>query len=577
MRPLDEHYPLCHVEPIDSLQDLLRAAVRRDAGRLALEDLSGTPIGSLTYGQLLDHVVRFGKAMRRLGLEPRDHVAVIGENRVQWVVAYLAAVTFDLVVVPVDKSLQENEIITVLHASDARAVVFSEQLRDTVLTLAPAVKGVRFLIDMDARGRDGRALSMTELIGAESADPTADPFPRIDPDALAVVVFTSGAMGRAKGVMLSQRNIAANLEGMLQMITIEPSDRFLSVLPIHHTYECTCGLLCPLLAGASVHFARSLKTVVEDLQRVRATILLGVPLLYDKMFRRIEAAIEDRPAASLLLPVLRGTARMGEALGFESVRRRLFRAVHERLGGAIRMLIVGGAAPDPSVVRGLRALGFTVIQGYGLTETSPIIALNRLRRFRDDAAGLPLPNLEITITEPDEQGRGEIAVRGPSVMLGYYRNEEATRAVLRDGWFFTGDVGRLDEDGFLHITGRKKNVIVARNGKNVYPEELEDLLNRLPFVLESVVYGTRGDDGDEEITVTIVPDAEEFVRYAERSGGLVTRELVEAVLNREVRALNRRLPLHKQIRRVGVREVEFAKTTTQKIKRHLVHQETTAP
>jgi len=253
----------------------------------------------------------------------------------------------------------------------------------------------------------------------------------------------------------------------------------------------------------------------------------------------------------------------------------MFATIHEKLGGEIRILIVGGAAPNPEISQGMRSFGFTLLQGYGLTETSPIVALNRLRKFRDDAAGLPLPNVEVRIADPDEEGRGEIVVRGPSVMLGYYKNEEATRQVLREGWFYTGDYGFVAPDGFLHVSGRKKNVIVAANGKNVFPEELEDQVNALPFVLESVVYGVRGPTGDEEICVMVVPNAETIYEHAEKTGLEITREWIEDVVGKGIRDLNRHLPLHKQIRRVRIKEGEFEKTTTQKIKRYLIHQEDT--
>jgi len=572
MRQLNEDYPLYEAPRVDTFAGLLQSTQERCAGKIALEDLNATPIARVTHAELLDLVGRFGPALRRLGLDERDHVAIIAENRVQWGIAYLAAVIANLVAVPIDKSLQENEIITILHASGAKAVVFSEATRDTVLTLAQAVKDVRYLVDMDLPEREGKSHSMVEMI--EGEPPVArTALPATDPNALAVIVFTSGSMGRAKGVMLSQRNITANLEGMLSMIELYPEDRFLSVLPMHHTYECTCGFLCPLLAGASVHYARSLKTVVEDLQRVRATILLAVPLLYEKMYRRVTAALADHALGAVLAPSLRATARVGEALGMAGARRRVFAKVHEKFGGAIRIFIAGGAAPDPEVARGLRALGFTMLQGYGLTETAPILTLNRLRKFKDEAAGLPLPTVEVRIEEPDGEGRGEIIARGPTVMLGYYKDEAATRAVIRDGWFHTGDLGSFDADGFLHISGRKKNIIVARNGKNVAPEELEEQVNRIPFVLESAVYGARAADGDEEICVAVVANAEEFVRHAERLGTAVTPELVEKVIDREIRALNRKLPPHKQIRRIRIRETEFAKTTTQKIRRHLIHEE----
>jgi len=575
MRTPNENYPLYPVPQLGSLQDMVRGSAARHGGKLALEDLNETPIPRLTYGELLEHVVAFGRALRGIGLEERDHIAVIGENRVQWTIAYLAAVTFNFVVVPIDKSLKENEVLTILHASDAKGVVFSESHRDTILTLAHAVKDLKVFIDMDLATKDGRVHSMTELIAAERVEEGKDSFPAVNPEEVAVIVFTSGSMGRAKGVMLSQRNITSNLMAMLSMIELLPEDRFLSVLPIHHTYECTCGQLCPLTVGASIHYARSLKTVLEDLQRVRATILLGVPLLYDKMYKRIVAAIQDKRIASLLIKPMSGVASLAEALGAGGVRKKLFHAIHEKFGGALRILIVGAASPSPEVGRGMRSLGFTFIQGYGLTETSPILALHRLRKFKDDAAGLPLPGLEIRIVDPDEEGRGEIVVRGPSVMMGYYKNEEATHQVLKDGWFATGDYGYFDSDGFLHISGRKKNVIVASNGKNVFPEELEDQVNAIPFVLESAVYGARSANGNEEICVMVVPNAETFLEHAEKTRSQLTREWIEDVVNQEVRALNRRLPLYKQIRRVRIKDSEFEKTTSMKIKRYLLHQEDT--
>lgn len=573
MRTLNEDYPLYPVPPITSIQDLLRHGATTYGDKLALEDLTATPMPRLSYRELWEAVVRFGRALGRLHVERGDHVAVIGENRVQWMVAYLACHTCGFVAVPIDKSLQDNEIITVLHASESKVVIFSERYRDTILTLAPSVKTLKLFVDMDLQQAEGRVHAMTEMVAAEPVPSPGDSLPPVDPEALAAIVFTSGAMGRAKGVMLSQRNLAANLKGMLAMIELLPSDRFLSVLPIHHMYECTCGQLCPLLAGCSVHYARSLKTVLEDLQRVKATILLGVPLLYEKMYRRITAAFAEKKLVARLVPLLRAAAAAGDAVGAQGVRRKIFRQVHERFGGAVRIFIVGGAAPDPAVARGLRSLGFTFIQGYGLTETSPILALNRLRKFRDDAAGIPLCNVEIRVANADENGVGEILARGPSVMMGYYKNEEATRAVMNDGWFFTGDLGRIDADGFLHICGRKKNVIVAANGKNVFPEELEDQINRIPYVLESVVHGVRQPDGSEIIGVIVVPNVEELIGLAQRQGVELTREWITEIVEKEIRALNRRLASYKQIRQVRVQESEFVKTTTQKIKRHLIHQQ----
>jgi len=570
--PLEE-YPLYPVPDVRQFQDILRNGLLEHPDRIALADLNPTPIQQVTYAQLYRHVIRFGKALMKLGVRERDHVAVIAENRVQWGIAYLAITSFNCVAVPIDRNLQDNEIRTILHASNARAAVFSESFRDMFTGFLHEVRDLELLVDMDLAARRDGVHAMKEMIDGEDVAANGSDLPTVHAAALSVLVFTSGSMGHAKGVMLSQKSICANLRGMLQMVEILKEDRFLSVLPIHHTYECTCGFLCPLVTGASAHYARSLKTVAEDMHTVRPSILLGVPLLFEKMYRRITQAIEEKKLTAAIIRPLQAITGMFERLGVSGVRRKIFSEVHERFGGNIRILIAGGAAPDVEVARGFRALGFQFIQGYGLTETAPILALNRLRRFKDEAAGLPLPGVSLRIAAPDDEGRGEILAAGENVMLGYYRNEEATATVLRDGWFSTGDFGYIDADGFLHINGRKKNVIIARNGRNVFPEELEDHVNRIPFVLESVVYGRTENNGDESIAVMIVPDATAVYEFAEESGKAVTPEFVQQLLDEEIRKLNRKLPVYKQIRTVQVKETEFEKTTTQKIKRYLVNAE----
>lgn len=567
------HGPLFDVEPFSTLQEMLAQSYAKRPNKLALEDLNRTPISRVTHGELFEDVLRFGTALQRLGVKEREHVALIGENRVQWGIAYLACVTFNYVVVPIDKNLKENEIVTILHASDSTAAVFSESYREMFLEFKHSVKGLRHLIDMDLRARENGLQSMTELMAKVDIHDKKVGFPSTNPEEMAILVFTSGSMGRAKGVMLSQRNICTNLVDMRRMIQIQSEDRFLSVLPIHHTYECTCGLLCPLSAGSSVHYARSLKTVVEDLQQVRATILLGVPLLYEKMYRRICKAIEEKKLTSALVGPLKTVSGVLEMIGLKDARKILFSEIHKKFGGAIRLFIVGAAALDPAVARGLRSFGFTFLQGYGLTETSPILTLNRLTLFKDEAAGLPLPRVDIRILDPDQEGRGEILAKAPSVMLGYYKNEKATHDVFKDGWFHTGDMGFIDSDGFLHINGRKKNVIISRTGENVFPEELEDRIHNIPFVLESVVYGGKNATGDEEVCVMIVPSAEHFIEHAQKHNLEVTRELVEKTIGDQIRSLNKTLPVYKQIKRVRIQDREFEKTTTQKIKRYLINQE----
>ncbi len=566
---MKQDLPLYNVPQIKSIQDLLLRSAKEFKDKIALEDLTDYPISKLTYAQLYDNVIKFGKALIEIGIKERDHIAVIGDNRVQWGITYLSAMCFNLVIVPIDKNLNQNEILNILHESDTKAVVFSEAFEHLFADKKYSLLHLKYYIGMDILSdRDG-FYSMPGMI-AEQKD-TNVKLPEIIPEDFSEIIFTSGSLGRAKGVMLSQKNLASNLMAMTSMIEIGPEDRFLSVLPMHHTYECTCGFLCPLYSGGSAHYARSLRTVVEDLQKVKATILLGVPLLYDKMFKRIYKSIQDDKIKSKIVPPLIKITNFITNIGWDGAKRKVFKELHNRFGGSIRLFIAGGAAPDPKVAKGLREFGFGFIQGYGLTETSPILTLNRLNNFKDDSAGLPLPGVQVKINEPDEEGIGEIYVKGDNVMPGYYKNQKLTDDSFADGWFRTGDLGCFDEDGFLHISGRKKNVIIANNGKNVFPEEIEDILNRHPFVLESMVYGEKNEKHDEIIAAQIVIDAEAFIEYSEKNFVDITPELMNEKMSEVIKEVNKELSSYKQIRKFYVRENEFEKTTTQKIKRYLVN------
>ena len=564
-------YSLYDVPKISSIQDMLLRSAKEYPDKIALEDLTNYPIPKVTYKELRDLVIRFGKALNELGLKERDHIAVIGENRVQWGITYLTVMTFNMVIVPIDKNLTTNEILNIIHESDAKAIVFSNTFKEMLLEKKSSLLKLKYLISMDEEKSDDDVFSMTELIKKQNE--YLDKLPEIDPTEMAEIIFTSGSLGRAKGVMLSQKNLAANLMAMTSMIRINPEDRFLSVLPIHHTYECTCGFLCPLYAGASVHYARSLKTVVDDLQKVKATILLGVPLLYDKMFKRIYKGIQEDKLKSKIVPPLVKLTNIADAIGWKSAKKIVFGELHKKFGGSIRLFIAGGAAPDPKVAKGLREFGFNFVQGYGLTETAPIVALNRLHAFKDNAAGLPLPGVQIKINNSDQDGVGEIFINGDNVMLGYYKNPKLTQEAFENGWFKTGDLGFFDEDGFLHIAGRKKNVIIANNGKNVFPEEIEDLLNRSPFIQECMVYGEKDEKHDEVIAAQIVTDAEAFIEYSEKNDVQITPELVNNIISEEIKRVNKELANYKQIRKFYIRDTEFEKTTTQKIKRYLIKQQ----
>lgn len=561
-------YPKYSVPSITSIQDLLLRSAKEYGNKLALEDLNDSPISSVTFKQLNEYVIRFGKALFDIGIKERDHIAVISENRVQWSLTYFTTMCFNMVIVPIDKNLNHNEVLNIIHESEAKAIVFSDGFEPLMKEKRDSLLNLKYYINMDAKEHKDGILSMTKMIDKQSA--TIERLPYVNPDVMAEIIFTSGSLGRAKGVMLTQKNIASNLMAMTSMIQITPEDRFLSVLPIHHKYECTCGLLCPLYAGGSAHYARSLKTVVDDLQKVKATILLGVPLLYDKMFKKIYKGIQEDKLKSVIVPPLISLTNIFEIFGWKSSKKLIFKELHHKFGGHIRLFIAGGAAPDPKVAKGLRELGFNFVQGYGLTETSPIVALNRLYSFKDNAAGLPLPGLEIKINNPNEYGIGEIYIKGKSVMLGYYKNQKLTDEAFDDSWFKTGDIGFFDEDGFLHINGRQKNVIISKSGENVFPEEIEDILNRNPFVQECMVFGEQDEKHTEIIAVQIVTDAEAFIEFSEKNKVKITTELVNDIISEAVKETNKELPAFKQIRKFYVRDSEFEKTTTQKIKRYLV-------
>lgn len=557
------------VPKIESVQDMIFRSCEVYKSKLALEDLQEYPINKVTYSQLKENIIKFGKALKKLNLPERTHIALIGENRVQWSISYLTLMSFNYVIVPIDKNLTESEILNIVHESDSEAIIFSDTFSNLFREDKSVIKKVKYFISMDNSHGNGNFLSMKELIDEQEISDTAI-LPKINPEEMAEIIFTSGSLGRAKGVMLSQKNLATNLMDMVSMLWMYPEDRFLSILPIHHTYECTCGMLCPLYCGSSVHYARSLKTVADDMKDVKATMVLGVPLLFEKMFKKIMKAINEDKKKAFLVPKLIAATNLTQKFGLKNLKKKIFSELQEKFGGHIRIFIVGGAAADPIVAEGLQGFGFSFLQGYGLTETSPILALNQVNNFKNDAAGIPLTSVELKIVDPDENGIGEIYAKGNSVMLGYYKNEALTQAAFDEGWFKTGDLGRLDNDNFLHIAGRKKNVIISKSGKNVFPEEVEDMLNHSPYIQECLVYGEKNEKNDEIIAAQIVVDTEAFLLFSQENNVRIDDNLVHDKISEEVDRINKKLTAYKRIVRFHIRDHEFEKTTTQKIKRYMV-------
>lgn len=562
---------LYEVRSIRDFKDLITSSVELFGDKAAfLVKREGNPnYVPISYRQFKQDIDALGTALTNMGLKER-RIAIISENRYEWNVTYLAVLCGTGIVVPLDKELPANEIENLIRRSEADAVVYSRNLSETIDSIRADHERVIF-INMDAEEDGGGVLSYQRLLekGRELLEKGDRSFldATVNPEVMSILLFTSGTTDTAKAVMLSQKNVCENLMNMCSMLYIDEKDTFLSVLPIHHTYECTCGFLCQMYRGSTVAFCEGLRHIVKNLRESGCTIMNGVPLIFESMYKQILNQAAKKPGGLVKLKIAVWASNLLRKIGID-LRKKLFREIHEAFGGKIRLFISGAAAIDPQVAKGFRDLGILLVQGYGLTECSPIVALNRDVCYKDDAAGLPLPNLEVAIDDPDPDGIGEIKVRGPSVMLGYYKDEKATKEAIRDGWFHTGDLGYIDKDGFLHITGRKKNVIVTKNGKNIYPEEIETLLGRSPYIRESVVYGKAGEDEDVSVHAIIVPDYDRI--YEDIKNGIAPGNTPHEVISSEVRNVNKQLVLYKYIRHFEIRDEEFAKTTTRKIKRYKV-------
>lgn len=551
---------------IGDLKEMLKTSAELYSERTAfmVKEQIGAPYRSISYKQYYSDVNAFGTALIELGLKGR-HIAVIGENRYEWAVAYLAAVNGVGVIVPIDKELPKEELEYVIRQSGVNCIVYSGKYENKLKEIENIDEQIDFFINMDGEG----PLSFLNLLsmGRQLMDKGRRDYQdaEIDREKMSILLFTSGTTGLAKGVMLSHKNIASNLMKMVQHVNIVPEDVFFSVLPMHHTYECTCGFLLVIYRGASTAFCEGLKYITKNLEEARPTVFLGVPLIFENIYKKIWAQARKSGSDKKLEKVVE-LNRLTQKVGID-LSKKMLKKVRNVFGGRMRLIISGGAAIDPMVLQGLRAFGFNAIQGYGLTECSPIVVVNPDRRPKDASAGKIIPGIEVKIDNPNEEGIGEIITRSDSVMLGYYNNKEATDSVLKDGWFYTGDLGYLDDEGYLYITGRKKNVIVTKNGKNIFPEELEFYLGRSRFVEESLVWGNDNHEtGETMVYAEIKPDFEEVKAVL---GNDYTQEEVKELIQKEVDKINKELPFYKKIRRISIREGEFAKTTTKKIKRYI--------
>lgn len=563
--------PLNVVENVRTIPELLIKSSEKYPEKIALREWDEkNNIIEISYSMLSVKVDSLAKSI--LEMESSPVVAVVGNNSIRWAIVYLATARAGGIVVPMDKELPHSELQAIIHYSGSNIVFFDTGYEEEFTGFLNHTPNPIRLINMEESGKKP-VLFLNDLMEKGKQSSVDLPW-SYDPDRTFAICYTSGTMGRAKGVMLSNRNICSDIYQKNQMITSLNEDVFLSVLPIHHSFECTCGFLGPLSIGASVFFCRGLRYIADDLAASRATVMLGVPLLWESMYRKIMDGIAARRGGRLKLSIGKGVSRAAEVLLKKNIRRKVFSPIHEKVGGSVRLFVSGGAGIDPDVSKGFRELGLNFIQGYGLTETSPILTVNRDTYFKDASVGFPLPEVEMRIEDPDEEGVGEIVAKGPNIMQGYYNDVEETAKVLKDGWFYTGDFGKFDDEGFLYVTGRKKNVIIAKNGKNVYPEEIQTVLNRSRIIIESMVFGVESESKGEEINVVIVPDMDELIAMAERQNKKLTKEFAQKCIRTEIRNYNVKQPQFKRISSFIIREEELAKTTTKKIKRREVLKET---
>ena len=531
------------------------------------------PFQEISYSKVLADVNALGTALIELGLKGK-HIGVIGKNCYEWAESYLAVVGGTGVVVPLDKELNEDELSQLTASGELSAVITMDKHYDIFKRIKERDdNNLKFVINAGMHNHekaDKGLLSWHKLREhgyelVEAGDRNFIDAEIINTD-MAIILFTSGTTGTSKGVMLNNKNICSNVMVAQTFLNIEVGDVFFSVLPIHHTYECTCTFIESMYCGATMAFCQGLKHIVKDLQEVKPHLMLAVPLIYENFYSKITRQIKKSGKEKQLNTLIK-LSKVTKRVGID-VSKPATKKITETFGGCIKTMIVGGAAIDGDIMGFFRDLGITAIQGYGLTETSPMVSLNPEdpKLIDNTSAGHLLPFVECMIADKGDDGVGEICFRGPNIMMGYYKNQESTDEVIIDGWFHTGDLGYLSDKDYVYITGRKKNVIIAANGKNVFPEELEFYLMKNECIEECMVWGDEDNEDSLKrgIYATIRPSKEII---AEELGEDATDEQVREYIERIVDKQNETMPLFKRINHVIIREREFDKTTGLKIRR----------
>lgn len=527
----------------------------------------------ISYEQFGKDVIGFGTALNRvLKLENRPRIMILSETTYDWYVSYVTLLCGDAIAIPTDKELPENELENVVKRSKADAIIYSEKKADSVKKIMEKFPQVKYFIKMYSEdGLQNKTVGMQYLIneGTKFVNSGDDYFAKVetDPDEFKVLLFTSGTTSNAKGVMLTSRNLAENINAATAYAKVYPEDRFFSVLPLHHTYESTIGFLLPMAWGSSIAVCQGLKHIVPNMLESKPSVLISVPLLIENLYKKINASIKKAGKDGLVGSMLHITNAL-KMVGVD-VKRKVFSDIYENLGGNLRFIVSAAAPIDAKIGKWVEDIGITFLQGYGLTETAPIAALTPEYQPKVGSAGKAIPKGEIRIEDPNEDGEGEVLIKTPTLMIGYYEDEKATNEVIEviDGerWFHSGDIGYLDKDGFLYITGRSKNVIVTQNGKNIYPEEIELLLAQVPEIKECMVYGKQDekDPSNKEliISVKVIPNLDKIREN-------LTDEEIREIIWPKIKEVNKKLTSYKAIKNLEIKHDEFEKTTTMKIKRY---------
>ena len=549
----------------DTIRDYINLAIKKFANNNAyiLKDKVDGIVNykHITYTKFGEEIKALGTALISLGLENK-RIAIIGKNRYEWVLSFVSVLCGVGITVPLDKGLPSQEIELSLKRAKVDAVIFEDEYVDIMKDVQESNTNIKEFICMNSNCNNSfKTISDLIELGNDllSKNDTKYENHEINSDSVASIIFTSGTTSMSKAVMLSNKNIASNIYNINSAEKVYDTDVNLAFLPLHHTFGSTI-LLLALADGVTNVFCDGLRHIQENLKEYKVSIFVCVPLLLEAMYKKIYAEV-DKQGKTKILKFANSISHFLLKLGID-VRRKVFKQILDNLGGNLRFVISGASAIDKNVAKGFYDFGILAVQGYGLTETSPVLTAENEKCVKFGSVGLPLPEVEIKIDNPNEEGIGEIIAKGPNIMLGYYEMEDETAKVLKDGWFYTGDLGYMDKDGFLFITGRKKNVLVLKNGKNVYPEEIELLINNLPYVSESMVFGAPKDN-DLIVSAKIVYNKD----YVSEKFGAISEKELKEIIWKDIKKINSTLPNYKHVKKLIITDEPMIKTTTQKVKR----------